>query len=155
MLGIKCAIPEYQPTITRIESRPLTGSSVVMWSIATNFQIFCGHWISAKSFLWTSFVFFGISGNSGRTVLCLSQFRPMSSSLLILTRSLLYQGVLLVHGRDFLLVSPQSYLAGLFFFLCIVIGRSFLPTWQCCNGGGSPCSLPSQVPYSGKILVAV
>ena len=37
---------------------PLTGSSFVMWFIATNFQIFCGCWISAKSLLWTFCVFF-------------------------------------------------------------------------------------------------
>ena len=58
VLRMKCAIPEYQSTITRIASKPLTGSSFVMWSIATNFQIFCGRCISARSPLWTSCVFF-------------------------------------------------------------------------------------------------
>ena len=72
----------------------------------------------------------------------------MSSSLLFLTRLLLYPGALLACGRDFPSVSPRSCLVGLFFFLCIAIGYSFLPTWQCRNEGGSLCSLPSQVPYS-------
>ena len=79
----------------------------------------------------------------------------MSSSLLFLTRLPLYPGALLVCGRDFPSVFSQSYPAGLFFFLGIAIGRSFLPTWQRRNGGGSPCSLPSQAPYSERILVAV
>ena len=79
----------------------------------------------------------------------------MSSSLLFLTRLLLYPGALLACDRDFFSVSPQSCLVGLFFFFHIAIGRSFLPIWQRCNGGGSPCSLPSQMPYSEGILVAV
>ena len=79
----------------------------------------------------------------------------MFSSLLFLTRLLLYPGALLARGCDFPSVSPQSCLVGLFFFLCIAIDRSFLPTWQRCNEGGSPCSLPSQVPYSEGISVAV
>ena len=57
VLGMKCAIPEYQFTITRIASRPLTEGSFVMWSIATNFQIFHGRYISARSSLWTSCMF--------------------------------------------------------------------------------------------------
>ena len=31
VLRMKCAIPKYQSTITRIASRPLTGGSFVMW----------------------------------------------------------------------------------------------------------------------------
>ena len=58
VLKMKCAIPEYQSTITRIASRPLTGGSFVMWSIATNFQFFCGRCIFARSLLRTSCVFF-------------------------------------------------------------------------------------------------
>ena len=57
VLRMKCAILEYQSTITRIASRPLTGGSFVMWSIATDFQIFRGCFISAKSPLWTSCMF--------------------------------------------------------------------------------------------------
>ena len=57
VLGMKCAIPEYQSTITRIASRPLTRGSFVMWSITTDFQIFRGRFISARSPLWTSCVF--------------------------------------------------------------------------------------------------
>ena len=79
----------------------------------------------------------------------------MSSSLLFLTRLPLYLSALLARGCDFPLVFPQSCLVRLFFFLHIAIGRSFLPTWQRCNGGSSPCSLPSQVPYSEGILVAI
>ena len=79
----------------------------------------------------------------------------MSSSLLSLTRLPLYPSALLACGRDFLSVSPEFYPAGLFFFLCIAIGRSFLPTWQCHNEGDSPCSLPSRAQYSEEISVAV
>ena len=47
------------------------------------------------------------------------------------------------------------YLAGLFFFLHNAIGRSFPPTWQRHNGGGSPCILPFQASCSEGILVTV
>ena len=67
----------------------------------------------------------------------------MYSSFLFLTRLLLYPGALLACSCDFLSVFPQSYPAGQFFFLHIAIGRSFLPTWQRRNGGGSLYSLPS------------
>ena len=40
VLGMKCAISKYQSIITRIGSRLLTEGSFVMWSIATDFQIF-------------------------------------------------------------------------------------------------------------------
>ena len=53
---------------------------------------------------------------------------------LFFTKSPLYPGALLACGRDFLSVSPQSCLVGLFFFLRIAIGRSFFPTWRRCNG---------------------
>ena len=42
VLRMNCAIPEYQFTITKIASRPLTKGSFVMWFIATDFQILCG-----------------------------------------------------------------------------------------------------------------
>ena len=67
----------------------------------------------------------------------------MFNFLLFLTRLTLYPGALLACGRDFLSVSLQSCPAGLFFFLCIAIDSFFLPTWQCRNEDGSPCSLPS------------
>ena len=79
----------------------------------------------------------------------------MSGFLLFLTRLPLYPCALLACGCDFPSISPQSCLVGLFSFLCIAIGCSFLSTWQRHNGGGSLCSLPSQVPYSEGILVVV
>ena len=99
--------------------------------------------------------FFGISGNFGHTVLRYSWFRPVSNFFLFLTRLPLYPGALLACGCDFSSVSSQSCPAGLFFFLNIAIDCFFFPTWQCCDGGGSLCFLPSWVPYSEKILVEV
>ena len=79
----------------------------------------------------------------------------MSNFPLFLTRLPLYLDVLLVCGRGFPSISFRFFPAGLFFFLHIAIGRSFLPTWQRRNGGGSPCVLLFQAPCSDGISVAV
>ena len=69
VLRMKCAIPEYRSTITRIASRLLTGGSFMMWSIATNFQIFCGHlWCRHNRKAWTTVQAFLTTGWTTRTM---------------------------------------------------------------------------------------